>query len=136
MKITRFENIESWQLARELTQFIYKAVKSREFSKDYGLKDQICRASVSAMSNVAEGFNSGSSAEFARFLGYAQRSCSEVQSQLYVALDQGYISEKQFSDIYDLAGKTGSKIGVFIKYLKQQRTKNYERKTKNDELST
>jgi four helix bundle protein len=119
MKITRFEDIESWQLARELTKLIYDAAKGQQFSKDYGLKDQICRASVSVMSNTAEGFNAGSSAEFARFLAYAQRSCSEVQSQLYVALDQNYITQSGFDEIYELAGKTGSKIGAFIKYLKQ-----------------
>ncbi len=95
MKITRFEDIESWQMARELTRLVYNIVKSQKFSKDFGLKDQICRASVSVMSNIAEGFNSGSRAEFARFLAYAQRSCSEIQSQLYVALDQNYITKKR-----------------------------------------
>jgi four helix bundle protein len=118
MKITKFEDIESWQLGRELSRHIYRAAQTAKFSRDYGLRDQICRASVSVMSNIAEGFNAGSNAEFIRFLGYAQRSCSEIQSQLYIALDQAYISEQQFSDIYDFAGKTGSKIGAFIKYLK------------------
>lgn len=119
MKITRFEDIESWKLARVLTKQAYKLVKNINFLKDYGLKDQICRASVSVMSNIAEGFNSGSNAEFARFLAYSQRSCSEVQSQLYVALDQTYIDESEFNETYDLASKTSSKIGAFIKYLKQ-----------------
>ena len=148
MKITRFEDIESWQLARELTKFIYNAVKERAFSKDYGLRDQICRASLSVMSNIAEGFNSGSNREFARFLSYGQRSCAEVQSQLYVALDQKYIVKDDFHQIYELAAKTSSKIGAFIKYLKkspknkkglrpgqdthqEQRTKNKERGTKH-----
>ncbi len=124
MKITRFEDIESWQMARELTRLVYNVVKSQKFSKDFGLKNQICRASVSVMSNIAEGFNSGSRAEFARFLAYAQRSCSEVQSQLYVALDQNYITKKTFDEIYMLANNASSKIGAFIKYLKQQKTKN------------
>lgn len=124
MKITCFEDIESWQMARELTRQVYNVAKSQKFSKDYGLKDQICRASVSVMSNIAEGFNSGSRAEFARFLAYAQRSCSEVQSQLYVALDQNYIIIKSFDEIYMLASNASSKIGAFIKYLKQQKTKN------------
>jgi len=131
MKITRFEDIESWQMARELTRLIYKITKSQKFSKDYGLKDQICRASVSVMSNVSEGFNSGSRAEFARFLAYAQRSCSEVQSQLYVALDQNYITKRTFDEIYMLASNAGSKIGAFIKYLKKPSTKNQTPRTGN-----
>ena len=133
MKIIRFEDIEAWQLGRELSRHIYNVVQTSKFSADYGLRDQICRASVSVISNIAEGFNAGSNAEFIRFLGYAQRSCSEIQSQLYIVLDQDYISEKQFKDIYDLASKTGSKIGAFIKYLKQQRTRNHEPRTKNEE---
>ena len=88
MKITRFEEIEAWQIGRDLSQVVYKIVKKEKFSKDYWLKDQVCRASVSIMANIAEGFDSGSRAEFARFLAYAQRSCSELQSEIYVALDQ------------------------------------------------
>jgi four helix bundle protein len=123
MKITRFEEIEAWQIGRDLSQFVYRVVKKEKFSKDYGLKDQVCRASVSIMANIAEGFDSGSRAEFARFLAYAQRSCSELQSEIYVALDQDYITKKEFDEIYSLASKVKSKIGAFIKYLKQ-RTKN------------
>ncbi len=119
MKITRFEDIESWQLGRKLTNLVYDAVKGQRFSKDYGLKDQVCRASVSIMANVAEGFDSASKAEFARFLSYAQRSCSELQSEFYVALDQGYVTQVEFDDIYSLASKARSKIGGFIKYLKK-----------------
>jgi four helix bundle protein len=128
MKITRFEEIEAWQIGRDLSQFVYRVVKKEKFSKDYGLKDQVCRASVSIMANIAEGFDSGSRAEFARFLAYAQRSCSELQSEIYVALDQDYIIKKEFDEIYSLASKVKSKIGAFIKYLKQgtqkPRTKN------------
>ena len=119
MRISKFEDIESWQMARELTKTIYRIVKTHKFSRDYSLKDQICRASVSVMSNIAEGFNAGSNAEFVRFLAYAQRSCSEIQSQLYIALDQAYISQELFDDLYDLSSKTSSKIGAFIKYLKR-----------------
>ena len=120
MPITRFEDIEAWQLARDLSRATYNAVKEQKFSKDYGLKDQICRASVSVMSNIAEGFDAGSNAEFARFLAYAQRSGAEIQAQLYVALDQEYISQQTFQEIYDLADKTRRKIGAFIKYLKSK----------------
>ncbi|OHC03357.1 MAG: hypothetical protein A3H23_01400 [Planctomycetes bacterium RIFCSPLOWO2_12_FULL_40_19] len=132
MKITRFEDIEAWQIARDLSQFIYSVVKKGKFSKDYGLKDQVCRASVSIMANIAEGFDSGSRAEFARFLAYAQRSCSELQSEIYVALDQDYITKKEFDAIYSLASKTHSKIGAFIRYLKQ-RTKNEEPKVNQEQ---
>jgi len=137
MKITKFEDIEAWQLGRDLSQHIYRAVKGADFSKDYGLKDQICRASVSVMSNIAEGFNAGSNAEFIRFLGYAQRSCTEIQSQLYIALDQDYIAKDIFETIFELSDKTASKIGAFIKYLKmrneERRTRNEERRTRNEE---
>lgn len=126
MRITRFEEIEARQIGRDLSQFVYRVVK-KKFSKDYGLKDQVCRSSVSIMANIAEGFDSGSRAEFARFLAYAQRSCSELQSEIYVALDQNYITQKEFDEIYSLASKVKSKIGAFIKYLKQ-RTKNEEPK--------
>ena len=117
MKITRFEEIEGWQLARELTRNVYSLASKEKFSRDFGLRDQIQRAAGSSMHNVAEGFDSGSNAEFVRFLRYAQRSCTEVQSQLYVALDQKYLSSKDFNDVFSLADQTKSKIGGLIKYL-------------------
>ena len=117
MKIERFEDIEAWQLGRELTKCVYKATGKPSFAKDYGLKDQIQRAAGSVMHNIAEGFDGGSNAEFTRFLRYSQRSCSEVQSELYVALDQNYISQSEFDDLYTLAGQAHSKIGGFIAYL-------------------
>jgi len=119
MKITRFEDIEAWQIGRALCRLVYDSVKKEKFSRDYGLKDQVCRASVSIMANISEGFDSGSRAEFIRFLSYAQRSCSELQSEIYVALDQEYITKDEFDEIYSLASKARSKIGAFIKYLKQ-----------------
>jgi four helix bundle protein len=117
MKITRFEEIEGWQLARELTRKVYSLASKEKFSRDFGLRDQIQRAAGSSMHNVAEGFDSGSNADFVRFLRYAQRSCTEVQSQLYVALDQKYLSSKEFDDVFSLADQTKSKIGGLIKYL-------------------
>jgi four helix bundle protein len=121
MKITRFEEIEAWQMARSLTDLIYQLTRTGAFSKDYGLKDQACRAAMSILANIAEGFDAASRAEFARFLGYAQRSCSELQSELYVALDQHYMSDSEFIELYELAAKTKSKIGAFIKYLNEAR---------------
>lgn len=118
MKITRFEDIEAWQLARGLTREVYRASKTGEFARDFALRDQIRAAAGSSMHNIAEGFDGGSNAEFVRFLGYAQRSCTEVQSQLYVALDQQYVSGAEFQVLYDHARETHAKIGGFIKYLK------------------
>ena len=118
MTIRRFEDIEGWQLARQLAKEVYTIANSERFRRDWGLKDQITRASGSVMHNIAEGFDSGTNKEFARFLSYAQRSCTEVESQLYVALDQNYISSSTFEDIYKLAEQTKQKIGGFIKYLK------------------
>ena len=92
MKIERFEDIEGWQLARELTRKVYRLTKKPGFARDYGLKRPIQNASGSSMHNIAEGFDSETNAEFIRFLRYAKRSCTEVQSELYVALDEKYIS--------------------------------------------
>ena len=135
MKITRFEEIEGWQLARELTPKVYSLASKEKFSRDFGLRDQIQRASGSSMHNVAEGFDSGSNAEFVRFLRYAQRSCTEVQSQLYVALDQKYLSSQEFDDVFSIADLTKSRIGGLIKYLlnneKQSPSSNKETRTKN-----
>lgn len=117
MSIRRFEDIEGWQLARELTKRVYTVAMRGTFAKDFGLRDQITRASGSAMHNIAEGFDGGSNAEFIKFLRYSQRSCSEVQSQLYVALDQAYIAKEEFDVIYNQATLTHAKVGGFIRYL-------------------
>lgn len=117
MTIRRFEDIEGWQLARELTKQVYAVAMRGAFAKDFGLRDQITRASGSAMHNIAEGFDGGSNAEFVKFLRYSQRSCSEIQSQLYVALDQAYISPDQFDSLYQQAALTHAKVGGFIHYL-------------------
>ena len=129
MKIQRFEEIQAWQLARELTRKVYQLTKRPEFSKDYGLKNQIRDAAGSSMHNIAEGFDSESNAEFIRFLRYAKRSCTEVQIELYVALDEGYISPAEFKETYELAGRTRAAIRGFINYL----TKYEKRKVSNCE---
>lgn len=117
MKITRFEDIEAWKLARELTQKVYRLTLKPDFSKDFGLKNQIREATGSSMHNIAEGFDAESNAEFIRFLRYAKRSCSEVQSELYVALDAGYINTEEFNDTYNHAARTRAATRGFIKYL-------------------
>ena len=117
MKIERFEDIEAWQLARELTGRVYGLTRKPGFTKDFGLKKQVQDAARSSMHNIAEGFDSETNSEFVRFLRYAKRSCSEVQSELYVALDQQYITKAEFQDVYDCAGRTRAAIRGFIKYL-------------------
>ena len=118
--VTRFEDIQGWQEARKLVKMIYKLTNSGIFAKDFGLRDQIQRAAVSSMTNIAEGFDCESKAEFARFLGIARRSVVEVQSLLYAAFDVEYISEIQLKDHYEQARKTKALIGGFKHSLKKQ----------------
>jgi four helix bundle protein len=117
MKIERFEDIEAWQLARELTRKVYDLTKKTKFARDFGLRGQIQDAAGSSMHNIAEGFDSETNPEFVRFLRYAKRSCTEVQSELYMALDQQYITDAEFKDVSDHAGRTRATIRGFIKYL-------------------
>lgn len=109
--IERFEDTRAWQAARKLARDIYAETAQGEFAKDFGLRDQIRRAAVSAMTNVAEGFDCDSRREFARFLGIARRSAVEVQSLLYVAKDAGYISDRTFERHYEQARTTKALIG-------------------------
>lgn len=117
MGIKRFEEIEAWQDARIISKRVYALCRRDPFSKDWGLCDQIKRASGSVMHNIAEGFDSGTNPEFIRFLTSSQRSCSEVQSHLYLALDQAYISQDEFDQVYSGIEVVKKKIGGFIKYL-------------------
>ena len=117
MKIERFEDIRGWQLGRELTNQVYEITKTGPFSKDYELKSQIRSAAGSIMHNIAEGFDGGSNPEFIKFLRYSQRSCSEVQSELYVALDQSYLDQACFDQLYAMAKLAHSTIGGLIFYL-------------------
>ena len=119
MKIERFEDIEAWQLARELTRKVYRLTKKTRFAKDHGLKRQIQDAAGSSMHNIAEGFDSETNAEFLRFLRYAKRSCTEVQSELYVALNEEYIAPNEFEDVYEQARRTRAAVRGFINYLKR-----------------
>jgi len=118
MAIERFEDIEAWQAARELTRRIYKATAKEQFARDYGLRDQVQRAAVSIMANIAEGFDSQTNRAFIQFLGYALRSATELQSHLYVALDQGYISQDEFDELYQLAVRVKNMVHGFIRYLR------------------
>src|SRR5215208_2039329 len=95
MQIKNFEDLEIWKIARVLTRAIYQLTRNVKFAKDFALRDQIRRAAISVMSNVAEGFERGGNQEFIQFLYVAKASCGEVRSQLYVALDQSYVSQKE-----------------------------------------
>jgi four helix bundle protein len=123
MKVTSFENLDCWQEARLLVRKIYEITKVGDFRRDLRLTGQIQAAATSCMANIAEGFIRRSHKEFIQFLYIAMSSSAEVRSHLYVALDQQYISQKQFDEIYDQADKTGRMISNLIKYLRGLSTK-------------
>lgn len=112
-----FEEIDAWQKARELVKKVYAITKERAFSQDYGLKDQIRRASISAMANIAEGYERDGTREFIQFLSIAKGSTGEVKSHLYAALDQEYITPADFETLSSLAAETGSMIAGLMAYL-------------------
>lgn len=113
----RFEDMEAWQTARKLANAVYDATGSGKFAKDYGLKDQIQRAAVSVMSNIAEGFESKTQALFIDFLGRAKGSAGEVRAQLYIARDRDYIAQDQFAIAFELASKVAGQIYRLMIYL-------------------
>ena len=115
----KFEEIDAWRKARELVKAVYAITGKGTFSKDFGLRDQIPRASVSTMSNVAEGYERDGVKEFIQFLSIAKGSAGEVKSQLYVAVDQGYFTRAEFENLATLADETGNMIAGLMAYLKQ-----------------
>lgn len=118
----KFEELPCWQRTKELCNAVFKLINKVKFKRDLALKDQIWKSAGSTMDNIAEGFDDGSTREFIRFLGYSQRSCGEVQSQLYRALDCEYIDQSEFKIVYDLASDCRKQIKGFRKYLR-----NYKR---------
>ena len=118
--IKKFEEIETWQKARELTNKIYEISCTDEFANDFALKDQIRKASISIMLNIAEGYARRSNREFRQFLDYAHGSCAEVQSALYIAFDQKYISQQQFKNIYKRTEEISRMITSFSIYLRNK----------------
>jgi len=116
-KIERFEDLQSWQKARQLANAVYELTRQPAFAKDFELRDQIRDAAGSVMHNIAEGFDAGARAEFVRFLKMARRLASEVQSELYLALDQKYITPEQLKSTYDLATEAKRLINGMIAYL-------------------
>lgn len=119
--IEKFEQIEAWKAARELCQLIYSLSAKGAFQRDFALRDQIRRAAISSMSNIAEGFERGTKDEFIRFLSISKGSCGEVRSELYVALDQKYITPGEFHKAFLLTAKTAGMIHGFIQYLKRSK---------------
>ena|ERR1700722_14691412 len=138
--IKRFEDVEAWKQGRELTRRIYQITSQSKFTRDYALRDQIRRAAISITSNIAEGFDRRGNREFVQFLAIARGSASELKSQLYTALDAGYVDQKEFAELYQLAHSVVLLIGGFIKYLQQSELSGQkfktatQRKTLNPEL--
>jgi four helix bundle protein len=118
--ITRFEEIDAWQTARELTRQIYTLTRSGQFARDFGLSDQMRRAAVSIFSNIAEGFESRTNSLFTEYLGRAKASAGELRAQAYVALDAGYLVQSEFDGLYELCDKCSRQISRFMQYLAGQ----------------
>ncbi len=115
--IKRFEDLDAWRNARELARRLYTCTNRGRFAGDFPLRDQIRRAGVSVMSNIAEGFDRGGTSEFVHFLAVARASCAEVQSHLYVALDQRYLTQTEFDALFELASSTRNLIAGLMRYL-------------------
>ena len=116
-RIERFEDIQAWQKARVLTRKIYEVTGQGNFAKDFALRDEIRRAAISIMLNIAEGFARRSNKEFKQFLYIGHGSAAEVQSALYIALDQAYLDESNFKEFYDETEQASKMIAGFIRYL-------------------
>lgn len=117
--IQKFEDIEAWKLARALANRVYDVTSKSAFSHDYALRDQVRRASISIVSNIAEGFERDGDKEFVQFLFVAKGSCGEVRAQLYVAYDRQYLSEEEFAELTQKALQLSRMIAGLIKYLRQ-----------------
>jgi four helix bundle protein len=130
VRISKFEEIEAWKATRQLTSNVYRATTSTAFNQDLALLRQMRSAAVSTMANIAEGFDSASSAEFARFLKISRRSATEVQSHLYVCVDRGYLSKPIFEGLYADCNRVKELLGGFFRYLSGARKgANVERRT-------
>jgi four helix bundle protein len=123
MTVKYFEDLEVWKEARNLAREVYQITQDAAFSRDFGLRDQIRRAAVSVMSNIAEGFDRAGNQEFIQFLYVARGSCGEVRSQLYVALDQEYIGQSTFEDIMKSSKRLSVMLSNFVAYLKNSSMK-------------
>ena len=123
MKFNSFEDLQVWKDSRILVKSIYQLTSDGKFNKDFGLREQIQRAAVSVMNNIAEGFERNNNKEYVKFLGYSKGSAGEVRSMLYVALDLGYISQDNFNNYYQSSINIITQLSNFIKYLKANTAK-------------
>ena len=114
----RFEELEVWQRAKELTNLIYRLSSAGSFARDFGLRDQMRRAAVSIMSNIAEGFESQTQALFTQYLNRAKGSSGELRAQLYIA--QEYITTSEFQSVFSLAELCSKQLASLIRYLESQ----------------
>ena len=121
-KVERFEDLEVWKNARKLANMVYRVTQNERFSKDFGLKDQVRRAAVSILSNIAEGFESQSQKMFVDYLGRAKASAGELRAQLYLSLDLKYASQDEYSETNELALTCSKQLARFIQYLRTQPT--------------
>lgn len=119
----RFDEIEAWQKARELTKVVYGISGRGAFARDFGLRDQIRRASVSIMANIAEGFERDGTGEFVQFLAIAKGSAAEVLSHAYVALDQDFISKESFDRLAAKTSEVARMVAALMTYLRKSGTK-------------
>ncbi len=136
MQVKNYEDLEIWKEARHMTQKIYQLTREPAFSKDFSLRDQIRRAAVSIMSNIAEGFERGGNQEFIQFLYVAKASCGEIRSQLYVALDQSYVAQKHCDDINKSLRRLSIMISNLIGYLKRSGMKGSKYTASNRSISS
>lgn len=120
-RIEKFEDIEAWKLAREVTKLVYEISSNEKFARDFALVNQIRRASISILSNIAEGFERSGNKEFLQFLAIAKGSCGEVRAQLYVAFDQKYIDETKFQEIAEKLSETSRLIAGFMNTCSNRR---------------
>ena len=123
MKVNSFEDLQVWKDSRTLVKSIYQLTSVGKFSKDFGLREQIQRAAVSIMNNIAEGFERNNNKEYIKFLGYSKGSAGEVRSMLYVATDLGYISQDSFNTLYQMSINIITQLSNFIKHLKSSSIK-------------
>ncbi len=118
-KVKKFEDVMAWQKVRELVKMVYKMTREGDFARDFSLKDQFRRAAVSVISNIAEGFSRQTDKEFVQFLYIAKGSISEIQSQLYMAFDLGYVEVQEFNKAYELSSEVARLLTGLIRYLQE-----------------
>ncbi|HET7624820.1 MAG TPA: four helix bundle protein [Verrucomicrobiae bacterium] len=121
--IKKFEDIEAWKKGRTLKQSLYRCSRTGEFGKDFALRDQIRRAGMSITANIAEGFERDGNREFIQFLSNSKGSCGEIKDHLYTALDERYITQSQFDQLYAQTAGVAALIAGFMKYLRQSEIK-------------